>query len=167
VRCITLGLLLSLIAAAQQGPNLAAQHEAMKKLSFLVGTWSGDGVSTMQSGPVKFQQTESVQYKLDGLVLVVEGTGRNAAGEVAFRALATIAYDDAARAYRFRAYNDGRYLDTELKVLDQGFEWGYEAGPAKVKFTMRLTPKGEWSESGEAIVGNAPPRKILDMTVRK
>jgi hypothetical protein len=167
MRSAGLTLLLATVAVAQQGPDLAAQKAAMQKLSFLVGTWTGEGTSTMQSGAVKFQQTESVQYKLDGLVMTIEGAGRNSAGEVAFRAFATVAYDDASRTYHFRAYNDGRYLDTPLKVLDRGFEWGYQAGPANVKFTMRLTDKGEWSETGEVVVGNAPPRKILEMVVHK
>ncbi len=41
-----------------------------------------------------------------------------------FRALATVSYDDAAGVYHFRAYNEGSYLDTELKVAVNGFEWG-------------------------------------------
>ena len=102
MRCLTLALLLPSIGPAQQGPDQTAQREAMKKLSFLVGNWSGDGTVFMQSGSLKVQQTESVQYNLDGLVLMVEGTGRNAAGEIAFRAFATIAFDDAAHAYRCR-----------------------------------------------------------------
>ena len=121
----------------------------------------------MQSGPVKVQQTESVEYKLDGLLLTVEATGRNAAEEIAFRAFATIAFEDAAHAYRFRSYHDGRYIDTELKAVDQGFDLGYQAGPANVTFNMRLTPKGEWSETGQVVVGNAPPRRTLEMVVRK
>lgn len=160
-------LLLGLSATAQEVPDVAAQKEAMKKLSFLAGTWSGEGTVYQQKGPVKLQQTESVQFKLDGLLLVVEGTGRNAAGDVVFRALATVSYDDAARAYRFRSYNEGRYLDTDLKVVDQGFEWGYQAGPAKMTFTMALTPKGEWSETGQVVIGGNPPRKTMEMVVRK
>jgi hypothetical protein len=51
------------------------------------------------------------------LVLLIEGTGRNPdSGEVMFRALATVAYDDVAGVYHFRAYNEGSYLDTGLKV---------------------------------------------------
>lgn len=69
--------------------------------------------------------------------------------------------------YRFRSYNDGRYLDTELKVQGQGFGWGYQAGPANVQFTMKLNEKGEWLETGEVTVGGNPPRKTLEMTVRK
>ena len=45
-------------------------------------------------------------------------------------------FDDAAGTYRFCAYNDGRYLDTELAVKPGEFAWGYTAGPAKVSNTQ-------------------------------
>ena len=73
-----------------------------------------------------------MQYKLDGLVLLIEGQSTNADGKVSFSALATIAYDDASHAYRFRAYNDGHYVDTELTATSDGFSWGFTAGPARI-----------------------------------
>jgi hypothetical protein len=52
-------------------------------------------------------------------------------------------------------------------VSDRGFEWGYDAGPAKVRFKMRVTPEGAWAETGEVNVGEAPPRKTMELLVRK
>jgi hypothetical protein len=171
MRTIVLGcfFVLGFTSYAQQQPNVAAQREAMKKLAFLVGTWSGDAIVIRGPGdPIKVRQTEEVQYKLNGLVLLIEGTGRNlSTGDVMFNALATIAYDDTANAYRFRAHNDGRYLDTDLKVSTNGFEWGYKAGPAVVGFVMRLTEKGEWLETGDVTMGTNPPQKTFEMTVRR
>lgn len=152
----------------QQQPNVAAQREAMKKLEFLAGKWSGDASVIRGPGePIRIVQTEDVQFKMDGLVMLVEGTGRNPDGQVAFRALATISYDDAAAAYRFRAYNGGHYLDTELKVVPGGFAWGFATGPVKVNNTMRLNEKGEWLETTETAFGSSPPRKSVEMTLRR
>ena len=141
----------------------------MKKLAFLSGKRSGEALVTRGPGePLKIQQTEDVQYRLDGLVLLVEGTGRDPqTGKVVFNALATIAWDEATNSYRFRAFNSGRYLDTELKVLDGGFEWGHEVGPAAVRNVMKLDEKGEWVETTEVSIGGAPPRRMLEMRVRK
>jgi len=73
--------------------------------------------------PLELAQTEEAQYKLDGLVLMIEGIGRNKAdGNVALQALGIISYDEEAAAYRMRAYNDGRYLETELKLAEDGKE---------------------------------------------
>ena len=159
--------LLAVSAAAQHMPDVAAQKEAMKKLSFLVGTWKGPATAYLPGGPLKVEQTEEVQYKLGGTVLLVEGTGRLPDGTVRFNALATISYDDSAKVYRVRAHNDGRFVDAELKVADKGFQWGYTAGPAKVSFTMALTDKGEWSEIGEVVVGGRPPQKSIELLVTK
>jgi len=154
--------------AQPQRPNVKAQGEAMKKLAFLVGTWTGDATTARPNQKIKVRQTEEVSYKLDGLVLLIEGTGRNPeSGEVMFRGASTVAFDDAAGVYHFRAYNDGSYLDAELKVPDRGFEWGYKAGPAQIAFAMKLNDEGDWVETGEVIVGNNPAQRFFDMTVRK
>src|SRR5580700_9599265 len=97
----------SLSLAAQQpvSSSVDAQREAMRKLSFLAGHWSGP--VTIVRGPgeaLHLTQTEAVEFKLDGLVLFIEGKSTNADGKVLFSALATIAYDDASHIYCFRAY---------------------------------------------------------------
>jgi hypothetical protein len=116
--------------------------------------------------PLHLTQTEDVQYKLDGLVLLVEGKSTGADGKVQFSALATMAYDDATHSYRFRAYHDGHYLDTELTVPGSGFSWTFMAGPAHIVNTMRLTSKGEWDEVTEVTLGNNPPHRSLEMLLQ-
>jgi hypothetical protein len=168
-RTVVCSILFASLCWGQQTPNLSAQREAMKKLAYLVGKWSGG--ATTHRGPneaVKVTQTEEVQFKLGGLVLLIEGTGRNPeSADVMFNALATISYDEIAKVYHFRAYNDGRYLDTELKVPQNGFEWGYKAGSADVHFVMRLNDKGEWVETGDVTFGDNPPQRTFEMTLRK
>jgi hypothetical protein len=168
MRTLICVLLLASAGGAQQPPNLTAQREAMKKLEFLVGKWSGEASVVRGPGePLRLTQTEDVQFKLDGLVLLVEGTGRNADGRTAFRALATISFDDATGTYHFRAYNDGRYLDTELTVGPGTFAWGFTAGPVKVENAMKLSDKGEWVETSYVTMGTAPPRRTVEMKLHK
>lgn len=157
------------VAAQQPGVDSAeAQREAMQKLSFLAGRWSGPVTIFHGPGePLHLTQTEDVAYKLDGLVLLVEGKSTNAEGKVLFSALATIAYDDASHIYRFRAYNQGRYLDTEFSVPANGFSWGFTAGPAHILNTMHLTDKGEWEETTEATVGSNPSHRSVEMLLRR
>jgi|SRR5581483_9546872 len=156
------------IAAQQPVPtNVEAQRQAMSKLSFLTGRWSGP-VNILR-GPgeaLHLMQTEDVEYKLDGLVLLIDGKSTSADGKVLFSALATVAYDDSSHSYRFRAYNNGHYLDTELSVLPTGFSWSFTAGPAHIVNTMHLTGKGEWDEITEVTVGSNPPHRSLDMLLQ-
>lgn len=168
---VTLALPLNTSSAAAQeagAKGAVTQRQAMQKLSFLAGYWSGPvSIAAGRGGPFHLTQTEDVQYKLDGLVLLIEGKSTNADGNTLFGALATIAYDDTSRTYRLRAYNDGHYLDTELSVQDKGFSWGFTAGPAHIVNTMRLTDKGEWSEVTETTLGSNPPMRSVDMQLQK
>jgi hypothetical protein len=153
--------------AAQQPPTSSAdtQREAMRKLAFLAGRWSGP-ITIAARGPgepLRLTQTEDVQYKLDGLVLLIEGKSSGPDGKAHFQALATVTFDDASHTYRFRAYHDGHYLDTELTVLADGFSWGFDSGPAHVVNTMHLTGKGKWQEATEVTVGGNPPQPSVDM----
>ncbi|MGD0306411.1 MAG: hypothetical protein ABSC71_16410 [Candidatus Acidiferrales bacterium] len=109
-------------------PDLEAQREAMKKLAFLIGKWSGE--ARLLRGPnesVELLQTEEAQYKLDGLILTIEGVGRTKpGGQPLLQAFGIVSYDDESGTYRFRAFNDGRFLETEIKLLEnsEGMPWG-------------------------------------------
>lgn len=158
---------LSLRARRPDSNNVAVQREAMRKLSFLAGHWAGP--VTIFRGPeaLHLVQREDVEYKLDGLVLLLQGKSTRADGNNEFSALATIGYDDASHTYRFRAYNEGRYLDTELSVAGNGFSWGFTAGSAHIVNIMHLTDKGEWNEVTEATLGNSPPHRSMDMLLQR
>ena len=161
---------LSLAAAAEQpvSNSVDIQREAMHKLAFLAGRWTGPVTIMRGPGePLHFTQSEDVQYKLDGLVLLIEGKSTSPDGKAPFRALATISFDEATRTYRIRAYNSGHYLDAELSVLDDGFSWSFPAGPARIVNTMHLTGKGEWQEVTEATLGNAPPRHSVEILLQR
>lgn len=166
--CLTLAFTTALCCFAQENSTVPAQKEAMKKLEFLVGEWAGP--ATVNRGPgqsLQITQHETVQVKLDGLALLVEGRGERADGAVAFRALAIISYEPAASQYRIRAYNDGRFLDAELTVRSKGFEWGYTAGPLTVKNVMTVTAAGQWQETTDSTYGQNPASRAVDMMLAK
>ncbi len=166
-------LTFNLITMAQTPPtpNLEAQRTAMKKLDFLIGEWSGQASATRGPGVViELNQTESAEFKLGGLVLMIEGTGRTRSdGNLALQALGLISFDDASGTYRMRAYNDGRWLESEVKLLDngKGISWGFTLGEFSTKSVLRINDKGEWTELGELTIGARPPQKLMELIVRK
>jgi hypothetical protein len=152
-------------------PDLTAQRVAMKKLGFLVGKWSGE--ARLLRGPgewVDLQQSEEAQYKLDGLILVIEGVGRTKSdGQSVLQALGVLSFDDETATYRIRAFNDGRFLESEVKLLDQEkvMSWGFALGPVTTKSVLRINESGEWTELAEITIGSEPPKKLLELTVRR
>ena len=151
-------------------PNVEAQREAMKKLSFLVGIWSGEARMLRGPGePVEMIQTEEARYKLDGLLLVIEGIGRiKSDGKLALQALGIVSYDDETGTYHMRAFNDGRWLETDVTLAPSGKElaWGFTLGEIKTRSTLRINENGEWTELHEITIGYQPPRKFMEVTVR-
>jgi hypothetical protein len=61
------------------------------------------------------------EYKLDGSIPIIEGTGKTKVeGKVALQAFGIVSYDDETGTYHLRAYNDSRYLETDLKTSEDG-----------------------------------------------
>ena len=141
----------------------------MKELSFLVGKWAGE--ARLLRGPdqwVTVLQTEEAQYKLDGLILVIEGVGRTATESTPLlQALGVISYDDQTATYRMRAFNDGRFLESEVKLLDdgKGMKWGFSFGEIKTSSTLRITDEGDWTEAAEITFGARPAQKLMELKV--
>jgi hypothetical protein len=166
--------LLTPVASAQQ-PG-AANRDAMKKLDHLVGKWKGEATATLgPKGALKMTQTEDVQFKLDGVVLAVEGIGkgkRPGAEEeaVLFHAYAIMSYDAQAKKYKVRAYRvEGQSVDADLTLNEKGFVWGFKepARGVEVKYTMTLTPEGEWNEVGEYSQDGKTWTKFMEMTLTR
>jgi len=150
-------------------PDLEAQREAMKKLGFLVGKWIGE--ARLLRGPdesVELLQTEEAQYKLDGLILVIEGVGRTKlSGQPLLQAYGIVSFDDEGGTYRLRAFNDGRFLETHTKLLEEGkgLRWGFALGEITTNSVLRINERGEWTELAEISIGSQPPKKLLQLTV--
>jgi hypothetical protein len=152
-------------------PDLNAQRAAMKKLGFLVGTWNGE--ARLLRGPgewMDLHQSEEAQYKLDGLILVIEGVGRTKSDEQSvLQALGVISFDDETATYRIRAFNDGRFLESEVTLLGQGkaISWGFALGQTMTQSLLRINESGEWTELTEIKIGSEPTKTLLELTVRR
>jgi hypothetical protein len=83
------------------------------------------------------------------------------------QALGVISYDDANGAYRMRAFNDGRFLEGEVKLLDggKGITWGFSLGEIKTSSMLRITDESDWTESAEITLGSRPAQKFKELKV--
>lgn len=163
-------------AAERPQDPAAAQVAAMQKLTPWAGQWRGSGwVLTWPSRTrQEFTITETVQSKLGGRVLLVEGLGRgkdpSSGAEIDTHVtLAVLSYDEKAQTYRFRTHEaSGRALDAEARPIDGGLEWGFrdEDSGSTIRFTIRLDGN-RWHEVGEASRDGKTWHKFLEMTLER
>ena len=143
----------------------------MKKLDFLVGKWAGEArLLRGPAEPVVLVQTEEAQFKLGGLILEIEGIGRTMPdNKPALEALGIISFDDGTGTYNMRAFNDGRFLETDVKLLadGKGLTWRYTLGSIRTHSNKRINEKGEWTELAEITIESQPARKLLELRVRR
>jgi hypothetical protein len=150
--------------------GIAEQKEAISKLDKSVGTWRGSG--WMMLGPsqrAEFDQTESIEKKLDGTLLLIEGNGRDKQdpSRVVHDALAVMSYDPAKKQYVFSTYANGRHLEVPAEVNDKGFVWGFDMPYGRVRFTLEFSAD-TWHEIGEiSRDGGKTWMKNFEMTLKK
>jgi hypothetical protein len=162
--------------ANPQAPNPGAARQeklrAMDKLKTLQGEWKGAGWIMLGPGQrAEFNQRETVSSKLNGLVVTIDGLGKDAkdADRTVHQAFAVISYDAEKPAYRFSTYTaDGRNLDAEATVGDNTLVWGFSAPYGKIRYTITFGIN-EWHEVGERERPDAPGAwsKFFEMNLTK
>ena len=151
------------------GPS-PVELAAMKKLDFLAGKWKGTGETVLSpTEKHKFAGGEEIKTKLHGKALLVEGLFKDETGKVAHETLAIITYDAEHKIYRFNTYlfnrPGGEY---ELHVEEKGFWWEMvNPGGPTIRFTMKITEKGDWNEVGELRMEGRPAFKFFEMNLTK
>lgn len=131
--------------------------EEMKQLAFLVGTWKGTG--TLSRGPNQSHDAdvvETVQYKLQGSVLMIEGRGTTKLADgsesVVHDALALVSFDKAKKQFVIRTYRaGGEMLEPEIEVAPGKLVWSFDEprSQGRIRFTLTVGDEGNWKELGE------------------
>jgi phosphohistidine swiveling domain-containing protein len=134
-----------------------------------VGTWTG--TATVQGSPgqtMQLAQTHEASFQQDGSILVVQATGRETkTGKAMFETLAIVSSDYGTATYSVRLYTSGRKLDAPFTLEGNGYSWTFQLGPATVRDTMRITPKGEWLQTSTMKIGVQPETISARFLLRK
>ena len=150
-------------------PDSITQN-AMDKLSFLAGQWTGNGWIQMGRDKHLFNQQETVVQKVNNSVIVIDGLGLDAeTNKTIHQAYAVISYDRANQKYLMRAFRgDGNYIDADARVDEDGsFVWGFTHPMAgRMQYTIRLVD-GKWVEKGEMTRDNTTWFPFFEMTLSK
>ena len=168
----SLGLSLSAAALRAQMPDGSSNRAAIGKLDFMVGRWTGEAWMQRGSERVQTTMTETVERRLDGVVLQVEGRGvvpAVAGGEprVVHHAFAVISFDAQAGAYGLRSYlASGLFGDFVLTLIPGGVIWSRDVPGGRVRNTARIA-NGEWHEVGEFSRDGVSWTPIMEIRLRR
>jgi hypothetical protein len=100
-------------------------------------------------------------------VLVIEGTGYDAGGKVAFNAFGVISWNAQTQGYEFRAYNGGRAGTFKMTPTDTGAVWEMPAGPnANIVSTITIKD-GTWHEVQQYVAQGQPARTTVEMNLKR
>ena len=107
---------------------------------------------------------------MDGLILEIEGIGRTKAdNKPVLQGLGIISFDGEMGVYHMRAFNDGRFLETDVKLLEDGksLTWGFALGSIRTSSVLQINERGEWTELAEIRIDSQPARKLMELTVKR
>ncbi|MFZ1701950.1 MAG: hypothetical protein WBO10_05050 [Pyrinomonadaceae bacterium] len=136
--------------AGQEADLVAGKKAEMKKLEKMAGQWKGSG--WIQRGPTRetFAGMETVQSKLDGLTLLVEGNFVDPKGKIIHQTLAVLSANHEMSGYDFSTYlANGNSGMQEFKIVGDHYEWGFQIpNVGAVRYTIKIDEK-TWFEIGE------------------
>lgn len=172
-RSLSLLLVAALIASDDvvgQAPDSLAAQTAIAQLDFMVGHWRGEAWQLRGNERVQTQMVETVEQRLGGAVLLVEGRGTlNAAAEerVVHHALGIISFDAGSGSYSLRSYiASGQSGDFALILLEDGVSWTRQVPGGTIRNTAHFTTD-EWHEVGEFSPDGTTWRQVMEMRLRR
>ncbi len=176
---LLIGLMLAGMISSKvfaQSPEIMGK-EKMKPFSNWAGRWQGDGFIQMGPGqPKKSTVDEHIEFKLEGMVLLMEGIGKaidpqTNENNVVHHALAILSFDQVTSQYKLNSFlKDGKSVQAWLTILeDDKYQWGFDAPTGKIKYTIALDPiKNTWNEIGEFSRDNGGTwMKFFEMNLKK
>lgn len=165
---VFLGVLLSNTALSQTG---RVGKEQMKKLANWVGEWKGEGWQMDQATRqrIEFTVEEKVEFKLNGLALMVEGRGKSADADfLGHHAIGLIYYSLDKQSYEFKSITQDGNTSLSKAFFDEkgNFVWGFEVPAGKVQFTITLT-EDTWVEKGAFSMDGNTWYPVMEMRLKK
>src|SRR5579862_1350204 len=76
------------------------------------------------------------------------------------QALGIISYDDHTETYHLRAFNDGRFLESDVKLLadGNGLTWGFSFGEIRRSSVLKINSRVNGSNSPKSPSAPTPKK---------
>lgn len=164
---LTIGLAAASAAQELRPAGAAEQREAMQRLSWMDGEWTG--TASVYAGPgrtTSHSHTERIGPMLGGSIKVIEGRTTEADGTVSFNAFAVVSWDDATDAYTMRSYANGMAADFPLEATADGFKWTTPSRGGEMRYVTTFRD-GEWVETGDFVMPGREPMRVIELRLRR
>ena len=147
-----LAVLLSLVATDPSPAKTPADRgmEMMQALPPLTGHWKGGGTIRMGTRePVSFVGEETVETRLDGRVVLIEGKHfLPDRSRMVHHAFAMLTYDEQAGGYRFRTHlSNGRGGEYPARMENGALIWEMDSPQGRTEYIITIEDD-EWKEIG-------------------
>jgi len=145
-----------------------AKRAEMKNLDRLIGFWKGTGWIQQGARRETFEGTETVQRKIGGLALLVEGNYKNKEGVIIHDTLAVISPNTKTKNYDFQTYlANGMSGVHELKTIEVGWQWSLQFPGMAMRYTIKIE-NDVWNEIGEMSSDDGKTwAKFFEMNLKK
>ena len=172
IRVIVLAFCAACAFAQDMTAPPAAIAAEMKKLDFMVGEWRGGGWIQMGPSKQEFQSSETVERRLGGVLLLIEGRHHDKADSkrLVHHAMGAVSYNLRSKEFEFRAYTAaGQALTAPARTRDNGLEWSFTppGSDVNIRYFIRLDEKGQWLETGEMSRDGKEWRQFFEMRLTR
>ena len=134
-----------------QMPDFSGEvKSAMEQVNVMAGNWEGKGWRMNPGGEKSFSNvSESLHWKLDGTVLILEGIGKTDEGKVVHNAFGVLSYDPFQKKYKMNSHlSNGMSTEASFEVVEpnKSFKWWFEDGRGgTIRYTINNDGKN-WKE---------------------
>jgi hypothetical protein len=156
---ISLYILFFFIGASGQAQNTFTTDslKTIEQLSFMKGTWKGNGWMMINRERKKFTQNETISSRVDDKILVIDGIGHEddstqVTKKVIHNAFGVISYnEDKGLMTMLSISSTGGKMENELKLIgDKKLEWSFkDAKGGTIRFREDFSEEGIWLEVGD------------------
>jgi hypothetical protein len=149
-------LFLSLISVSCFAQEIVVQDSLknLEQLSFMKGTWTGDGWMFINKEKKEFTQTETISSKVDNTVFMVDGIGyaKENKDKVIHNAFGVISYNIEEKSITMISFSStGGKMENPITLIgDKKLEWSFkdEKG-GTIRFREDFSEDGFWIEKGD------------------
>jgi hypothetical protein len=165
-----------LAQSTQVNKREMGDKEKMQLFRAWEGRWQGEGTIQMGPGePKKSKVEEHIEFKLDSMIVIVEGIGKaldpvTKTEQVVHHAFAVLSYDKNTSQYKFRSFlKDGQSTEAWFNVAGENkYAWGFETPNGKIRYNIIIDPtKKAWNETGEFSRDGTNWMKFFEMNLTK